>query len=174
MIRLPPLFGIRPPKGPVSDLFSACVNFALDQTGALTSRVPEMLLVEALQIHGKTHDLSPSWLAATSDQVLNRALQHLHADPSRSWTVAALASEAHTSLSVLDERFKAILRKPPVRYLTELRMQRAADTLARTDEKIARVAQAAGYGSEEAFSRAFKKHVGFAPSAWREKRTTDP
>jgi transcriptional regulator GlxA family with amidase domain len=36
-----------------------------------------------------------------------------------------------------------------------------------TPAKLAEVAEAVGYGSEEAFSRAFQRHVGTTPAQWR-------
>ena len=54
-------------------------------------------------------------------------------------------------------------------YLAHWRMQIAAGLLA-GNANIATVAAETGYGSEAAFSRAFKKMVGVSPSAWRERR----
>lgn len=174
---LPPLMCIRPPSGSAAELFNACVNFALDENKEarmgrvpLSSRVPEMLLIEALRLYSSTTDSTSGWLAAAKDPVLRRALEKVHGDPGKAWTVAELASAAHASATVLTERFNSILGKTPTRYLTELRMQLAADALARTSNKIATIAESIGYGSEEAFSRAFKKHVGLAPASWRTKK----
>ena len=53
-------------------------------------------------------------------------------------------------------------------YLTQWRMQLATRLLAEPGtRKVAAVAQAVGYESEAAFSRAFKKYVGMAPGTWR-------
>jgi AraC-like DNA-binding protein len=55
-----------------------------------------------------------------------------------------------------------------MQYLTRWRMQLATRLLAEPGpSKVAAVAQAAGYESEAAFSRAFKRCVGAAPGAWR-------
>jgi AraC-like DNA-binding protein len=48
------------------------------------------------------------------------------------------------------------------------RLQLAAQNLRHTQESIARIADRSGYGSEEAFSRAFKRFSGSSPGAWRE------
>ena len=58
-----------------------------------------------------------------------------------------------------------------MQYLTQWRMQLASRLLAEPGaRKVAAVAEAVGYESEAAFSRAFKKCVGMAPSAWRMRR----
>jgi AraC-like DNA-binding protein len=59
-----------------------------------------------------------------------------------------------------------------MQYLTQWRMQVAANLLAQSGAKVAAIASDVGYESEAAFSRAFKKATGFAPGAWRETRRT--
>ena len=174
MRRLPPVFRVRPPQGPVAGLIQACVDYALDERshprrgGApLMTRMPELLLIEALRIYSEDSASCTGWLAAIGDPVVGRALALLHAEPARRWTVEALARRAATSRSVLDERFRRHLGQPPMRYLTEWRMQIAADLLKDTPEKLASVASTVGYGSEEAFSRAFQRQLGVSPGQWR-------
>ena len=48
-------------------------------------------------------------------------------------------------------------------------MTLARGRLRRGSDGIALVAEAVGYGSEAAFSRAFKRHVGESPSKWRRR-----
>jgi AraC-like DNA-binding protein len=77
-----------------------------------------------------------------------------------------LARGAGVSRSVLAERFSLLVGIPPMQYLANWRMQIAWGLL-RSGANIASVAAETGYGSEAAFSRAFKKVVGMSPSAWR-------
>ena len=63
----------------------------------------------------------------------------------------------------------ALVGIPPIQYLAKWRMQIAAELLTGSNANIARIAAETGYGSEESFSRAFKKMVGVAPSAWRRR-----
>jgi AraC-like DNA-binding protein len=58
---------------------------------------------------------------------------------------------------------------PPMQYLTKWRMQIAAQLLTSGNVNVATVADQVGYASEAAFSRAFKKITGIAPSIWRER-----
>ena len=57
-----------------------------------------------------------------------------------------------------------------MQYLTSWRMQLAANYLTSGTDSVAEVAERVGYESEAAFSRAFKKVVGTAPSHWRKGR----
>jgi AraC-like DNA-binding protein len=58
-------------------------------------------------------------------------------------------------------------------YLAKWRMQIASGLLSGGNSNIADVAAEVGYGSEAAFSRAFKKMVGIPPSAWRRRLDDD-
>ncbi|CAM5765036.1 AraC family transcriptional regulator [Labrys miyagiensis] len=174
MRRLPPVFRVRPPKGVTADWIDACVNYALEErtqsrqgSAMMLSRLPELLLMEVLRLHCEQDPSGRGWLAATGDAVIGRALALLHSEPSRKWTVEALARSAATSRSVLDARFREMLGQAPIRYLAEWRMQLAADLLRSTDMKMAAIAEEVGYGSEEAFSRAFQRHLGRSPAEWR-------
>ena len=76
------------------------------------------------------------------------------------------------SRSLLDERFRQVLGRSPIRYLTEWRMHLADGLLATTDLGVAAIARRVGYDSEEAFSRAFKRARGLSPSHWRAARSS--
>jgi AraC-like DNA-binding protein len=74
------------------------------------------------------------------------------------------------SRSALAERFGELIGAPPMHYLAQWRMQVAARELRDTRASLAEVAEAVGYESEAAFSRAFKKAFGTAPATWRRSR----
>jgi AraC-like DNA-binding protein len=132
-------------------------------------RLAELMFVEVVRRHLETMAATQSgWLAGLNDPLVARTLSLLHGAPSRRWTLEGLAAQAGTSRSVLAERFAHFVGQPPMQYLTQWRMQVATHLLAGPGKrKIASVAEAVGYESEAAFSRAFKKYVGIAPAAWR-------
>lgn len=107
------------------------------------------------------------WVAALRDPRLGRVIAALHRDPGRNWTVAELAAEMGSSRSVFAERFLDMTGMTPVRYLTELRMRLAAQWIGRDRMPIEAAAHRLGYGSQAAFSRAFKRVIGQAPGAVR-------
>jgi AraC-like DNA-binding protein len=129
-------------------------------------------LIEVLRAHlASAPAADQGWIAALRDPVLAPALALLHGAPDRKWTVADLASASAVSRSLLDERFRQILGRSPIRYLTEWRMHLAEEMLATTEMGVAVVARRVGYDSEEAFSRAFKRAHGLSPSHWRVARS---
>jgi AraC-like DNA-binding protein len=140
--------------------------------GVLT-RLAELMFIEVLRRYldgmppGQT-----GWLAGVRDEVVGRALSLLHGRPGHPWTLADLAREAASSRSSLARRFAMLVGQPPMQYLTQWRMQVAANLLAQSSAKVATIGATVGYDSEAAFSRAFKKATGLAPGAWRDARRT--
>jgi AraC-like DNA-binding protein len=173
----PPVFVVKPPAGAAADWVRANIAYALEQTSASTGalgtksqRLPELLLVEVLKLHLATAPAATQgWIAALRDPILRPALAMIHAQPERKWTVAELADEALVSRSLLDDRFRQVLQRSPIRYLTEWRMHVAKELLATTNLGVAGVARRVGYDAEEAFSRAFKRAYGSSPGMWRAK-----
>jgi AraC-like DNA-binding protein len=137
----------------------------------MLTRMAELMFVEVVRRYMEglpaTH---PGWLAGLRDSVVAPALAALHARPAHPWTLAELARVAATSRTVLTERFADTVGLPPIQYLTEWRLQLAAEQLANGSAKVAAIAGNVGYESEAAFSRAFKRMTGHAPAAWRRMR----
>jgi AraC-like DNA-binding protein len=179
MRALPPVFVVRLPPGPAAGWVRASIAYALEATAPsnrsaslLSTRLPELVLMEVLRAHLATAPTADrGWLAALRDPVLAPALSLLHRQPAHRWTVAELAAGAAVSRSVLDARFRQLLDRSPIRYLTEWRMHLAEDLLATADLTVFEIARRVGYVSEEAFSRAFKRERGTSPSHWRTART---
>jgi AraC-like DNA-binding protein len=175
----PPAFVVRPPPGPARAWFDASIAYALQdpsgQRGGLRStKLPELLLIDALRLHLANAPASErGWLAGLRDPVLAPAMKAIHTAPERKWTVADLATEASVSRSLLDGRFRDVLGLSPMRYVNEWRMRVAQDLLATTEVTVAAIARRVGYDSEEAFSRAFKRAHGQSPSLWRAGRSAN-
>ncbi len=155
---LPPVFVVRP-EGAAADWVDASIKFALaGGPEPAPVRISELLLLEVLRLHLATAPaVERGRVAALHDPVLAPAMAALHADPSRKWTVPELAAAVSVSRSVLDDRFRSVLGRSPIRYLTEWRMHIADELLATTTVSIATIARRVGYESEEAFSRAFER-----------------
>jgi AraC-like DNA-binding protein len=171
---LPPIFVVRPGEAAAAWV-SASIAYALEASDGdghadtmVTTRLPELLLIEVLRLHLATAPAAEhGWFAALRDPVLAPALAALHDAPEQKWTVADVASAASVSRSLLDERFREVLGRSPIRYLTEWRMHVAKELLATTTVPVSAVARRVGYDSEEAFSRAFKRAFDKSPAHWR-------
>jgi AraC-like DNA-binding protein len=136
---------------------------------SVLARLSELMFIEVVRRHLEA--LPPDkagWLAGLRDPAVGKALSLMHAKPAHAWTIEALAHEVGASRSVLAERFAELVGLPPMHYLASWRMQIASGML-NGGLNIAAVAAETGYGSEAAFSRAFKKIVGVPPSEWRRR-----
>ena len=170
---LPPVFVVRPADA-AARWVQASIDFAMATTGHTdtATRLPELLLIEILRLHlSSAPAANRGWLAALRDPVLAPALAMLHQHPERRWTLQDLAAAATTSRSTLDQRFRDLLGRSPIRYLADWRMHLAEDLLATTNLTVGAIASRVGYDAEEAFSRAFRRGHGKPPAQWRATRT---
>lgn len=172
---LPPMFAVDLGER-VDTLVRYAVANALDDTpgaAGLRSRLAELLFLSAVRLYMRELPTDATgWLAGLRDPLVGHALQALHQDPCRRWTMDELAHAVASSRSALAERFRAIIGEPPMHYLTRLRMQLASRRLDESRHSIARVADEVGYDSSAAFQRAFKRCFGVPPAAWRRHGST--
>ena len=134
-------------------------------------RLTELMFVEILRKHMQALSGDEvGWFAAANDPVVGRALKWLHTAPLENWNVDSLARRVGVSRTVLAARFKHFLDMPPMHYLTVWRLQLAAQRLKASDTPLKGIADGAGYESEAAFSRAFKRHFGLPPADWRRRQ----
>jgi len=80
---------------------------------------------------------------------------------------AELASRLHLSRFHADRLVRAASGEPPAALRRRVLLERAAYRLVNTDHDVLRVAVEAGYSSNEAFTRAFRRTFGESPSRWR-------
>jgi transcriptional regulator GlxA family with amidase domain len=91
----------------------------------------------------------------------------MHERVENPWTVETLAAAAGMSRSAFALRFKQLLGKTPLEYLTDWRMYKATGLLQENNRKLFEVAESVGYDSDAAFSKAFKRVLGMAPKEYR-------
>ncbi|QIM17951.1 AraC family transcriptional regulator [Leucobacter coleopterorum] len=113
------------------------------------------------------------WPSSTNDPFLDRVVEAIHADPGKEWTLDTLAKAGAMSRSSFAERFRSATGVSPVNYVTEVRIRSAQELLAQ-GVGVSEVSRMIGYGSDDGFSRAFRRHVGKSPSAWRIDATQTP
>ncbi|MEZ4445523.1 MAG: AraC family transcriptional regulator [Polyangiaceae bacterium] len=104
---------------------------------------------------------------ALDDEAIARAVAEVLADLRRRPRVSELARSVGLSRAAFARRFLAALGEPPERYFTRRRLARAAQRLVTSDDGLAAIAADVGFASEQAFSRAFRRHFGESPGAYR-------
>jgi AraC family transcriptional regulator, alkane utilization regulator len=181
LLSLPRLFKVSVGTGIESAWLESALGFAAAEaaepragTATVLAKLSELLFVQAVR---RCIDSLPEnekgWLAALRDRYVGRAMLQLHANPARAWTVDELAGNVGLSRSALAQRFTDLLGQPPMQYLARWRLHAAARELRNGSKSLANVASAAGYDSEAAFSRAFKREFGLPPASWRTSQKKD-
>lgn len=129
------------------------------------TRLVEVLLVEALRSTPRG-DAQPGLLRGLADVRLASAIQRIHDDYARRWTMSQLARAAALSRSAFFERFTRTVGVPPMEYLLAWRMAVAKELLRRRTLGTAEIARRVGYGSASTFSTAFRRHAGLSPGRY--------
>jgi AraC-like DNA-binding protein len=172
---LPRIFKVNLGTSVESAWLASAINFgaaeaAFPRAGSATvlAKLSELLFVQAVRrcIEGMPVQ-QQGWLTALRDRYVGRAMLKLHGDPAYPWTVDELARQVGLSRSALAQRFSELLGQPPMQYLAQWRLHAAARELSSGHRPLAEIADAAGYESEPAFSRAFKRQFGQPPATWR-------
>jgi len=78
-----------------------------------------------------------------------------------------VAAALGISAAQLSRRFRAARGVTPVAYLRNVRLQKARELLAETDDTLQVIAEQSGYRSAFYLSRVFSNHTGQSPSAYR-------
>jgi len=137
----------------------------------IVTRLADNLVIQAIRTWIERDPVAQTgWLGALRDEQIGRALTLIHHEPSRDWTVASLATEIAMSRSAFAARFAALVGEPPMRHIARWRMHVALDWLTEGRATLGEVALRLGYGSEAAFSRAFKRCLGVSPGAARRQQ----
>jgi AraC-like DNA-binding protein len=135
---------------------------------AVITRLSDVLVIQAIRSWLEESESSRGgWIGALRDEKIGRALTAIHRDPAREWTVASLADEVAMSRSAFAARFTELVGQPAMAYVTWWRMQVALGLLRNEGLTAAEASERVGYGSEAAFSRAFKRTIGFSPGSAR-------
>lgn len=108
----------------------------------------------------------PGIMRGLADRRIVRALNAIHANPARQWSVRDLAVEAGMSRSGFAARFAATLGVGPITYLAEWRLELAARLLRDEPAPVSVVASQIGYGSESALGAAFRRRFGVGPATY--------
>ena len=167
-------------------IFSA---FHLTDTDKITLETPEQAqqLIKRLAelLHARIPGTEPE-LCGTGYQLLQLASasvphgsSHLIERAKRLLTLSVpvkeeirnIAHKLNTNVSTLEHLFRKQLGTTPRDYLSQLRMQTAAELLRSGNMRIGRIAERVGYEDPLAFSHAFKRAFGVSPREYRKQNS---
>ncbi|MFT7840701.1 AraC family transcriptional regulator [Saccharothrix sp. BKS2] len=170
VVHVPARAGRHPALRAAVDLLAADVVDALPGADAAVPALIDLVMIYTLRAwlqEESERTTSTGWWAALADPAIAEALQHMHREPSRKWTVQELGKAVGLSRTAFTRRFTSMVGQPPLVYLTNWRLGRAAQLLRETDDPLALIARQVGYRSEFAFANAFRRAFGVPPGRFR-------
>jgi len=133
----------------------------------MVDRLTEVLFIQLMRVHTNKAPETMRYMSALTDPKVGAALNLIHAKTDASWTVERLAEAVSISRTAFTEKFSKLVGVPPKTYLLNWGMQKAKAQLETTAKPMIEVAEATGYSSEAAFSKAFKQFFDVTPGRVR-------
>ena len=149
------------------DQFSAEMRAGGVGRSLILSHLAPIMLLQTLRAYLASSPKEENWLIALTHPRLARALEAMQTDYRRNWSLDRLADTANMSRSGFALTFRRKIGVTPMEYLTNWRIQIACELLEAGNQNLASIASEVGYGSESAFSSAFKKIVKCRPGQYR-------
>lgn len=134
----------------------------------IVDRLGETLFVYILRAFMQKNSDSKGFMAAMSDERINKVLKAIHDAPEIDWQLIALAQIAGMSRTGFSNRFKELLGETPLTYITNWRLLKAKELLKESKKTVGEIASEVGYQSEAAFNRVFKKNTAKTPLKYRQ------
>lgn len=98
-----------------------------------------------------------------NDFTIDRLICELNSKYMQDWSISSMADFCKLSNSYFSHMFKERMGVSPMRFLNNLRIEKAKDFLMTNSMSVAAAAQFAGFEDPLYFSRVFKKSTGIAP-----------
>ncbi len=140
-----------------------------DHGPALAQVVARHLVMFLRRPGGQSQFGKPLWSTNTELRPIREALDHIHTNPAHDLSVAALAQQVGMSERNFARVFTNEVGQSPGRYVEAARVEAAQRHLELEDVGVDTVADECGFGSAETMRRAFQRHVGIAPSQYRQR-----
>jgi AraC family transcriptional regulator len=109
----------------------------------------------------------PGRTGGLDEGALRRITDYMHEHLHEDIMLDQLAAEVHISKYHLLRRFTTTTGLTPYRYLTGLRLAKAARMLLTTASSVLEIGQACGYRSSSRFAATFRRRYGMAPAEYR-------
>jgi transcriptional regulator GlxA family with amidase domain len=101
------------------------------------------------------------------DKRVEKIIQMMRDDVRGELSLAEFAQSVNLSVWRLCHIFKSDVGMPPIRYLRQLRMERAKDLLESSFLSVKEIAFQVGLNDESHFVRDFKSTYGYSPALYR-------
>ena len=107
--------------------------------------------------------------AREEDPLMEKAVRFMEDNHGKQITLQEITEYLCISTSYFSSQFKKITGKSFEEYLNDIRLEKVLIELGGSRDKIACIAERHGFGSQEYFTRFFKKKMGISPVKWRQR-----
>jgi len=136
-----------------------------DGKQAALNRLCEILIIRLLRHCISMKLAAGGILAGFADVRIAKALQAIHADSARQWTLDDMAEVAGMSRARFAVLFKTLTGTTPANYLASWRLM-MAQKLMKKGLALKLIAIDVGYGGSSTLARAFMRMLGCTPLEW--------
>jgi AraC family transcriptional regulator len=139
-----------------------------------TSKIFQDHVLHALNCHfvcayGGVKKSAPQFRGGLSSRQMRRATELLEAHLDGNITLQEVAAACELSVSHFARAFRQTFHRPPHKWLTERRVDRARDLMTNSRLSIADIATRCGFADQSALNRSFKRIYGITPGIWRRR-----
>jgi AraC family transcriptional regulator len=144
-----------------------------------TSKLVVDHVLHALNCHfvcsyGGLRISAPQFRGGLSSLQKRRATELLEANLDGKIALHQVAEACDLSVGHFARAFRQTFRKPPYKWLTERRVDRARDLMTNSRLPLVEIAIQSGFADQSALNRTFKRLHGVAPGIWRRTTTRGP
>ena len=162
--------GDTPQEKTLIERLHSLIQANLDKRGAYELITKsDLLMIFALLLSEGQASLAPSRSEAQHVERLKQVLSYIHYHYQEPIRLKDLAEVLGMSEEHFCRFFKKTMKKSPVSYMNEYRMQQAKILLTDTDSKILDIALQVGFDNLSYFITVFKHHCGLTPSQYRKQ-----
>lgn len=145
--------------------WQACASEQEGFEFAVRERLSQLIFL--LSQHGPAAGKRPSEKALRDGGRIKAMLQYIQAHYAEELTLTKIAQSANLSANECLRCFRSMIGSTPIRYVKQVRIQKAAELLTSTDRKISDIGGACGFQEMSYFAKSFRELKGCTPGDFR-------
>ncbi|WP_051205202.1 helix-turn-helix domain-containing protein [Salinimicrobium xinjiangense] len=159
-----------------ADIVEAITN--KEHTGFLRSvflegKAYEMLAKQISQYHDDQENGNKSVILRRKDvEKVQKAVELIHEDLNKNYSVDHLAKEVGTNVNKLQEGFKYMFNLTVNKYVQQVKLEAAKEMLHHSDYNISQIVGQIGLNNRSYFSKIFKEKYGVSPKYFLQHQST--
>lgn len=143
-----------------------------DHGVAVAQEIARWLVVFLRRPGGQSQFAPPIWNKQAETTPIRKAQDLINNDPAADLSVGSLASQVGVSARHFSRLFHDEVGQPPGHYVETVRVSAARHHLEQSTDSVKVIARRCGFSSPEILRRAFHRHVGTSPDAYRTHHST--